>query len=59
MSAVDIPQIIHMCFSGIMGLAALYFKVTHSKMAARVATLEEKTVDQKKRLNKLESGRRK
>lgn len=50
MSAVDIPQIIHMCISGIMGLAALYFKMAHGKLETRVAVLEERSLNEKDRL---------
>jgi hypothetical protein len=58
MSAVDIPQIIHMCISGIMGLAALYFKMAHGKLETRVAVLEERSLNEKDRLDKLEDCRR-
>jgi hypothetical protein len=58
MSAVDIPQIIHMCFSGIMGLAALYFKMVNGKLETRVAVLEERSRNEQDRLDNLESRRR-
>lgn len=58
MSAVDIPQIIHMCVSGITTLAALYFKMAHGKLETRVAVLEERSQNEKERLDKLESCRR-
>jgi hypothetical protein len=59
MSAVDIPQIIHMCVSGITTLAALYFKVAHGKLLERVSVLEGRSLNEKKRLDKLDSHRRK
>lgn len=59
MSVVDIPQIIHMCFSGIMGLAVLYFKMVNNKLETRIAVLEERSQNEKERLDKLDSGRKK
>ena len=58
MTAVDIPQIIHMCVSGITGLAVLYFKMTNTKLETRVAVLEERIQNEKDRLDRLDSGRK-
>jgi hypothetical protein len=56
---IDAVQITHMIVSGLTSAAALYFKSAHSKLLTKVAILEERIQNEKERLDRLESGRKK
>jgi hypothetical protein len=56
---MDAVQITHMIVSGLTSAAALYFKMAHSKLLTKVDVLEKRIRKGKKRLDRLESGRKK